>query len=114
MQCQSRRPELRQWLYDQGYRINRETLAKDGKFVYTIMEVIYAPGSSLTPAQTYITPQLLADNHPLLPEFYQRVREGVELTVFGLRRANDKKLPAFEGILADLVKLEEQIYDHRS
>jgi len=114
LQCQSRRPELRQWLYDQGYRINRETLAKDGKFVYTIMEVIYAPGGSLTPAQTYITPQLLADNHPLLPEFYQRVRDGVELTVFGLRRADDEKLPAFEGILADLVKLEEQVYDHRS
>ena len=50
----------------------------------------------------------------MLPEFYQRVREGVELTVFGLRRANDEKLPAFEGILTDLAQLEEQIHDNHS
>ena len=53
LQCQSKRPELRQWLYDEGYRINRETLAKDGKFVYSIMEVVYDPGHGITPAQTY-------------------------------------------------------------
>ena len=33
LQCQSKRPELRQWLFDEGFRINRETLAKDAKFV---------------------------------------------------------------------------------
>lgn len=113
LQCQSRRPELRQWLSDEGYRIQRETLAKDGKFVYTIMEVVYAPGGAITPAQTYITPQLLADHHPLLPEFYERVKHGVELTVFGLKRANDDRLPAFEAILSDLVEMEEQIYGNR-
>ena len=68
LQCQSKRPELRQWLYDSGYRINRETLAKDGKFVYSIMEVVFDPGHGITPAETYITKQLLEDSHPLLPE----------------------------------------------
>ena len=112
LQCQSKRPELRQWLYDAGYRINRETLAKDGKFVYSIMEVVYDPGHGITPAETYITPQLLADNHPLLPEYYQRVKSGMELTIFGLKRAMDDRLPIFEGILKDLIALEEQIYGH--
>ena len=62
LQCQSKRPELRRWLYEQGYRINRETLAKDGKFVYTIMEVVYDPGHGISPAETYITKQLLEEN----------------------------------------------------
>ena len=114
LQCQSKRPELRQWLYDAGYRINRETLAKDGKFVYSIMEVVYDPGHGITPAETYITQQLLEDNHPLLPEYYERVKHGIEMTIFGLKRANDDQLPIFETILYDLEKMEERIYGNRS
>ena len=114
LQCQSKRPELRQWLYDTGYRINRETLAKDGKFVYSIMEVVYDPGHGITPAETYITKQLLEDNHPLLPEYYERVKHGVELTVFGMKRANDKQLPIYETILSDLTAMEERIYGNRT
>ena len=114
LQCQSKRPELRRWLYDAGYRIHRETLAKDGKFVYSVMEVVYDPGHSITPAQNYITPQLLQDNHPLLPEYYERVKHGVELTIFGLKRAEDPELPIYEAILADLTAMEERIYGNRS
>ena len=113
LQCQSKRPELRQWLYDNGFRINRETLAKDGKFVYSIMEVVFDPGHVISPAQTYITPQLLEDNHPLLPEYYERVKSGLELTIFGLKRSGDDRLPIYESILADLVEMEEQIYGNR-
>ena len=114
LQCQSKRPELRQWLYDEGFRINRETLAKDGKFVYSIMEVVYDPGHGINPAETYITKQLLEDNHPLLPEYYERVKSGVELTIFGLKRASDDRLPIYENILRDLTAMEEQIYGNRS
>ena len=113
LQCQSKRPELRQWLYDEGFRINRETLAKDGKFVYSIMEVIYEPGQGITPAETYITPQLLEDNHPLLPEYSERVKHGIEMTIFGLKRANDDQLPIFETILSDLTAMEDKIYGNR-
>ena len=112
LQCQSKRPELRQWLYDTGYRITRETLAKDGKFVYSIMEVIYDPGEGLTPAETYISPQLLQSRHPLLPEYYERVRSGIELTISGLQRSGEDRLPIYEAILSDLNALEEQIYDN--
>ena len=114
LQCQSKRPELRQWLYDAGYRINRETLAKDGKFVYSVREVIYDPGHGLTPAETYISPALLADNHPLLGEYYDRVMYGVRLTVEGMRRSGSDQLPIYETILADLAALEERIHGNRS
>ena len=110
LQCQSKRPELRQWLYDEGYRINRETLAKDGKFVYSIMEVVFDPGHGITPAQSYISPALLESKHPLLPEYYERVKSGIELTIFGLKRAGDDRLPIHESILSDLTKMEEHIY----
>ena len=113
LQCQSKRPELRQWLYDAGYRIRRETLAKDGKFVYTVMESVYGSGEMLTPAQTYITPQLLEDKHPLLPEYYERAVHGVRLTVDGMKRSGDYHLALYETILSDLEALEEKIYGNR-
>ena len=113
LQCQSKRPDLRQWLYDEGFRINRETLAKDGKFVYSIMEVVYDPGHAITSAETYITPQLLEDNHPLLPEYYERVKHGIELTIFGMKRSGDDQLPIYETILSDLINMEGRIYGNR-
>lgn len=114
LQCQSKRPELRQWLYDEGFRINRETLAKDGKFVYSIMEVVFDPGHPLSHAESYISPALLEDNHPLLPEYYERVKHGVELTVFGMQKSGDDQLHVYEVLLSALTEMEERIYGSRS
>ena len=77
------------------------------------MEVVFDPGHGITPAETYITRQLLEDNHPLLPEYYERVKHGVELTVFGLKCVNDDQLPIYETILSDLTAMEERIYGNR-
>ena len=113
LQCQSKRPELRQWLYDEGFRINRETLAKDGKFVYSIMEVVFDPGHPLSHAESYISPALLEDNHPLLPEYFERVKHGVELTVMGMKRSGDDQLHVYEALLSALTEMEERIYGNR-
>lgn len=114
LQCQSRRPELRSWLYENGYRIKRETLAKDGKFIYPVMEVVYEPGDTLTPAQCHISPALLESGSDLLPDFYDRVVSGVRTSVAGLSRSGSEKLPEFEALLADLEALEGQIHGNRT
>lgn len=113
LQCQSKRPELRRWLNAEGWRITRETLAQDGKFIYTVMEVIHQPGQALSPAECCITPQLLADNSTLLPAFYDRVRHGVRMTVEGMRRSGSEQLPEYEEILRDLDALEVEIHGNR-
>ena len=106
LQCQSKRPELRRWLYEQGYQICRETLAQDGKFIYPVSEVIYQPGESLSPAQCYIPPALLQSGHPLLPAFHQRVLERVELTLNGLKHAQSPEADQYEAILRELEHME--------
>ena len=78
------------------------------------MEVVYDPGYGISSAETYITKQLLEDNHSLLPEYFERVKSGVELTIFGLKRAEDDRLPIYENILRDLIAMEGQIYGNRS
>lgn len=102
LQCQSRRPELRRYLYAQGYQISRETLAQDGKFIYTVMEVSYAPGHSLEDWEYYITPALKADNHPLLPAFQQRVIAGLAETVTGLSLSGGEKYAQYRSLLEKL------------
>lgn len=109
LQCQSKRPELRKWLYDHGFAIRRETLAKDGKFCYPVTEVVYAPGESLRGAEFYITPALRKDGSPLLPEFYDRVVGGIRTSVEGLSRTGGEKYAEMKAILEELLAMKEEI-----
>ena len=114
LQCQSKRPELRKYLYAQGYMIVRETLAEDGKFIYPITEVVYAPSEPLSPAGYHITPALLQSGSKLLPAFYNRVRDGLQITVNGLARTGGEKYEEYRSVLKDLTEMEDQIYGNRS
>lgn len=114
LQCQSKRPELRKYLYQQGYCIQNETLAEDGKFIYTVMEVVYDHQAVITEKDYYISPALLDSGSPLLPEFYNRVVEGLTITVKGLSQKGGEKYEYYLQLLNELRKLEGMIYDHRS
>lgn len=114
LQCQSRRPALRQWLNRSGFSIRRETLAQDGKFLYPVLEAVYAPAPPLRPGEDVISPALLASRSPLLPAFYQRVRAGLDQAVTGLEHTQDmERLARYRATLAALTKMEEQIYGNR-
>ena len=106
LQCQSKRPELRKYLAQAGFSISRETLAKDGKFLYPVMEVTYSPGNTLNPWDHYISPQLLADDSPLLPEFLDRVVSSLEESCKGLSREGGEKYLAMSEILRHLQTLK--------
>ena len=105
LQCQSKRPELRKWLYDHGFAIRRETLAKDGKFCYPVMEIVYAPGEQLSGADLYITPALRESGSPLLREFYDRVVGGIKTSVEGLARTGGEKYEELKKILDELLAM---------
>ena len=102
LQCQSKRPELRRYLYRQGYAIRRETLAKDGKFIYPVMEVVYAPGEALTDGEYYITPALRNSGSALFPAFREFVLSGLEKTVEGLSRTGGETYESYKAILEEL------------
>lgn len=114
LQCQSRRPELRKYLYEQGYCIFAETLAQDGKFIYPVMEIKYAPAAPLSPAGYHISPALLASHSPLLPAFYDRVVSGIKTTVEGLARTGGEKYEYYQAVLSELLEMEDAVYGNRS
>lgn len=80
LQCQSKLPLLRSYLSEQGFHIRQEIPLRDGRFLYTVMEVRYESCARLLPGETYFSPALLRNNGPLALEYYQSV-------VFRLQRA---------------------------
>lgn len=81
LQCQSRTPMLRQYLSENGWYISRERVLRDGRFLYTVMEVLWKPEHPrLTMGQWYFPRALLEENTPELIEYFQRI-------LFSLRRA---------------------------
>lgn len=109
LQCQSKRPELRRYLAAHGYSISRETLAQDGKFIYTVMEVVYAPAALPLPWDYYITPQLLKSESPLLLLFLNRVIGGLEENARGLSRIGGEKYDELTQVLSHLHSIETEL-----
>lgn len=103
LQCQSKCPALRRYLSDQGYAIRRETLAKDGKFLYPVMEAVYAPGVPLSAAECYLSPALRESGSPLLPEYLDRIIRNLQLTVRALSRSGGASEP-YDDILQTLTR----------
>ena len=82
LQCQSKTPMLRQYLSEHGWHIHREAVLRDGRFLYTVMELMFDPDNArLTLAQTYFSPALLQEGGPVLKEYYDRIVEGLRLAV---------------------------------
>ena len=82
LQCQSKTPMLREYLSANGWYIRSESIVRDGKFLYTVMDVCFEPTAShLTTSQCYITPALLRNDSPLVLEYIQRIVEGLRLAV---------------------------------
>lgn len=101
LQCQSKTAFLRRYLSDHGWRITEETVLRDGRFLYTVMEVVYQPGYTLTAGECYFTPALLENPAKDLPEYYQQV-------IFRLNRAiTGQKDNADQTMVQALAELKE-------
>ena len=82
LQCQSKTPLLRRYLSESGWCITKEPVLRDGKFLYTVMEVIWAPEAPrLTVGGWYLPPILLSNACPETAEYVFRIMDGLRLAV---------------------------------
>ena len=74
LQCQSKTQELRRYLSENGWYIKNESVLKDGRFLYTVMNVVWDPAlPRLTVGGWYFSPALLSDPGSEVPAYYQQV-----------------------------------------
>ena len=103
LQCQSKTPMLRRWLSDEGWRIAEETVLRDGRFLYTVMEVWWQPDyPKLTVGEAYFPPALLENPARDLPAYYRWVTEGLRIATA------HKDDPEKKQALEELTALAEQ------
>ena len=81
LQCQSKTPMLRKYLSENGWCIRQERVLKDGRFLNTVMEVLYAPSTALTPGQCYLPPALFVNPTEYLQDYCARVIAELEKIV---------------------------------
>ena len=106
LQCQSKRPELRKYLSENGWWIQDETVLKDGKFLYTVMEVVRGAGMELTAGGCHFSPALLRHPTKDLPAFYRWVVGGLKMIVENQgEHAHPFKVQALE----ELTNLPEEL-----
>lgn len=83
LQCQSKTQVLRQYLSVTGWQIDKEFVLRDGRFLYTVMEVAWQPGTILTPGECYFPPALLRNPSIEVREYYWRTIETLTRSVSG-------------------------------
>ena len=89
LQCQSKVHMLRQYLSRNGFSIRQETVLRDGRFLYTVMEVIFKPAAPLTPGQCYFSPALSGHNDEETAQYYRRVVAKLRRAIAGCGESAD-------------------------
>ena len=105
LQCQSKTHLLRRYLSEQGWMITEEAVLRDGRFLYTIMEVVWEPGHpALTPGEWYFPPAMLSNPSKETIEHFRWLKK--ELTKIVSSRG-DAAEEAQKLALAHLLALEQ-------
>lgn len=66
---------LRQWLYENGYAVTREQLAREGRFICVVMTAEFAPEAAVMQTDFEYPDSLLEHRNELTVEYLQRERE---------------------------------------
>lgn len=115
LQPQAAVPELRGFLSDNGFRIQQEIFAQDGKFIYTVMEVYYGAAEPIPMEQRYIPQNVQDRTQPLYSAYMARIRSGLQKTITGLQHAaqpDSSRLAYYCAALSAMEELEDQHADH--
>ena len=105
LQCQSKTHLLRRYLSDCGWHIATESVLQDGRFLYTVMEVVWSPAQPrLTPGGIYVPPAMFQKPSVFTAEYFQRTIHKLSISIRGKGAgANSEEILA----LAELQQMEE-------
>lgn len=110
LQPQTSGNDLRRYLGENGFSIEREELVQDGGFLYFTMVVRYGGGKPLTPGEQYLSKQLLQCGSDLLPAYFDRVLNALEKTVSGMEKSAQppEKLDYYRQALSGVREMRKQ------
>lgn len=103
LQCQSKTHTLRKYLSENGWQIVAEHILRDGRFLYTVMEICYTNTPvTLSAGECYFPAVLLKNPADVLTEYYHRIVKKLEISVAGHQKQADPNEVAALAYLRDL------------
>lgn len=108
LQCQSKIHTLRKFLSETGWRIAEESVLRDGRFLYTVMEVIWQPDyPKLTVGEWYFPPAILENPSKEVPEYYKSILCRLNRAITGRGETDDSEMAMALAELKALAKQQE-------
>ena len=112
LQCQSRRPQLRRYLSENSWRITEESVIRDGRFLYTVMEVYWEPAyPKLTPGEWFFPPAIMENPSKYTATYYDDAVFRLNRELAGKKDTAD---PTLQAALTELENMKEIVDDIRS
>lgn len=110
LQPQTSGNDLRRYLGENGFSIEREELVQDSGFLYFTMVVRYGEGKPLSPGEQYLSRQLLHCGSDLLTDYFDRVLNALEKTVTGMEKSKDAppKLDYYRQALTEVREMRNE------
>lgn len=109
LQCQSKTPSLRKYLWENGWRIEKETVLRDGRFLYTVMQVVYQPDSQKADAGQFYFPALLLEQPTeQTTEYYCQCVKKLEIMVANRKDEVDPEIRETLAYLKNLPLSKEE------
>ena len=110
LQPQSAANDLRRWIGERGWSIERERLVLDGHFLYAVLSVRPEGGAALSPGEQYVSPALRREGDPLFSAYVARMCRALERTVSGITRSSDPadlaRAAYYQAALAEIQSLK--------
>lgn len=116
LQPQSSQYELRIWLAEKGFQIERETPVCDAGHVYSAMRLSYVGGAlKLAPVEAFVSDALLRSQSPDLTAYLDDTIRRLEQASENMKNAErtPEKLTFFETALAEIREVRKK-YGHGS
>ena len=109
LQPQSTVHELRRWLSEYGFYVEKECLVRDGGFLYPVMRLRYGKITHLTPGQHFVPRHLAQNGGEAFGAYLMQMRGNLVKTVEGLSRAktglDTQKLEYYATALEEVEKM---------
>lgn len=111
LQPMSAQPELRRWMWQHGFRIERERIECEGKRLYNILLVKYGGAKKLTLAEEWAGCQTQALSQPLRGIYLQKLLDKLRKALDGISRGmsgTDTHAEEFQQAFEELIEMKKE------
>ena len=112
LQPMSTQPELRHWLWTNGFAIIKEVLNPNGKNFYTILSAQYGNSVPFTPAEEWAGRQYPGMEAPYRAEYLRLLIQKADRALQGMAQSQSKKAAQHKADLEDiyygLLRMQEE------